>query len=350
MLYRTENLHGGDVYAREIELDYSANINPYGTPQSVIDAAARALTRIRNYPDPYCRALVRAIADYEQVPEPYVLCGSGAAELIYAYCSAARPRCAAELAPTFSEYALGLETVGCRTERYYLRKENGFALDEGFFDFLEKTAPEAVFLCNPNNPTGRLIPRELLARLLEYCRERGIRMLLDECFIDLSEQGESMVDVLGDFPGLLILKAFTKNYGMAGLRLGYCLSADDKLLARMSAATQPWNVSTPAQAAGVAAIGEREFVAKARRTVDTERTWLTERLRGCSFEVCPSSTNFILFRGPEDLHTALLEKKIAIRNCDNFHGLGPGWYRIAVRLREQNEKLMDAICETIGER
>ena len=159
-----------------------------------------------------------------------------------------------------------------------------------------------------------------------------------------------MVDVLGDFPGLLILKAFTKNYGMAGLRLGYCLSADDKLLARMSAATQPWNVSTPAQAAGVAAIGEREFVAKARRTVDTERTWLTERLRGCGFEVCPSSTNFILFRGPEDLHTALLEKKIAIRNCDNFHGLGPGWYRIAVRLREQNEKLMDAICETIGER
>ena len=349
MLYGTENLHGGDVYAREIELDYSANINPYGTPQSVIDAAAEALTQIRNYPDPYCRALIRAIADYEQVPETYVLCGSGAAELIYAYCSAARPRCAVELAPTFSEYALGLETVGCRTERYLLKRENGFVLDGGFFAFLEETAPEAVFLCNPNNPTGRLIPREMLVRILDYCRDRGIRVLLDECFIDLSDRGESMVEDLAGYPGLLILKAFTKNYGMAGLRLGYCLSADAALLGRMSAATQPWNVSTPAQAAGVAAIGERAFVEKARRTIDTERAWLTERLISCGFEVCPSSTNFILFRGPEKLHAALLERKIAIRNCDNFHGLGPGWYRIAVRLREQNEKLMDAICDTIRE-
>ena len=350
MLYRTENLHGGDIYTREIELDYSANINPYGTPQSVIDAAAHALTQIRNYPDPYCRALVRAIAEYEKVPESYVLCGSGAAELIYAYCGAVRPHCAVELAPTFSEYALGLETVNCRTERYLLRQENGFELDEGFFAFLEKTAPEALFLCNPNNPTGRLIPREMLLRLLQYCRDKGTRMMLDECFIDLSDQGESIVSMLGEFPGLLILKAFTKNYGMAGLRLGYCLSADDSLLRQMSAETQPWNVSSPAQAAGVAAIGERAFVEKARKTIDTERAWLTEQLRNCGFTVCPSSTNFILFRGPEDLHTRLLKKKIAIRNCDNFHGLGPGWYRIAVRLREQNEKLMDAIYETIGER
>ena len=158
MLYQTENQHGGDVYGGGITLDFSANTNPLGTPPGVLEAVCRALPQLHRYPDPYCRRLVQAIAGHEQVPASYILCGNGAADLIYAYCTALRPRTAVELAPTFAEYGAGLAQVGCRVERYFLHQAQNFDLDERFLSFLEEKKPEAVFLCNPNNPTGRLIP------------------------------------------------------------------------------------------------------------------------------------------------------------------------------------------------
>ena len=106
MLYQTTNPHGGDIYGEEVRLDFSANTNPFGTPQGVIDAVRAALTEMHRYPDPYCRKLTQAISEFEGVPKEYILCGSGAAEQIYAYCEAVHPKLAVELAPTFSEYTL----------------------------------------------------------------------------------------------------------------------------------------------------------------------------------------------------------------------------------------------------
>ncbi|MCF0120257.1 MAG: aminotransferase class I/II-fold pyridoxal phosphate-dependent enzyme, partial [Oscillospiraceae bacterium] len=139
-----------------------------------------------------------------------------------------------------------------------------------------------------------------------------------------------------------------KDYGMAGIRLGYCLSADSELLRSMSSAVQPWNVSVVAQAAGIAALREREFVDRARTTIFSEKPRLIKALTGLGFRVCPSSANYLLFYGREGMHTALREKRIAIRNCDNYHGLGPGWYRIAVKLPEENDKLIAAMAEVLN--
>ena len=151
--------------------------------------------------------------------------------------------------------------------------------------------------------------------------------------------------MLAQFPNLFILKAFTKSYGMAGIRLGYCMSSDSELLEKMSQSTQPWNVSSVAQAAGVAALQEHAFLEKTKELIVTERQWLKEKLEDCGFQVYPSSVNYLLFQAPPCLHTKLKAKKIAIRNCDNYFGLGPGWYRIAVRLHEENEILIRAIKE-----
>lgn len=343
MLYHTQNPHGGDVYSENIILDFSANTNPFGTPQRVLDAMHNALSEVHHYPDPYCRELVRAISMAEQVREEYILCGNGAAELIYAYCEAISPQCAVELAPTFSEYALGLERIGCQVERYVLQQENDFDLDEGFLRFLEERKPGAVFLCNPNNPTGRLIPRAVLERILDFCHQHNTRLFLDECFLDLSDDGISMKDFLKDHPELFILRAFTKSYGMAGVRLGYCLCSDSELLTKMSTTVQPWNVSVLAQVAGVAALQEAEFVTKAKALILTERNWLKQELERLGFWVCHSSANYLLFHGTPGLHTALKQHGIAIRNCDNYHGLSSGWYRIAVRMHEENEQLISAI-------
>lgn len=348
MLYQSNNPHGGDVYNRQILLDYSANTNPYGTPQGILDAMCGALSYVHQYPDPYCRKLVQAIADFEELPKEYILCGNGAAELIYAYCEAIKPRRAVEVAPTFSEYAFGLAQVDCQVERYMLHKDRHFQLDENFLGFLETHAPEAIFLCTPNNPTGQLIPSALLERILNFCKQRNIRLFLDECFLDLSDDGNSLKRCLANHPQLFILKAFTKSYGMAGVRLGYCLCADSNLLYRMAKAVQPWNVSLLAQAAGVAALGEGAFLEKTKALIRVERQWLKEQLEQLGFWVAPSSANYLLFWGDEGLHTALLKHGIAIRSCDNYPGLSAGWYRIAVRQHMDNEQLLQTMKLVLG--
>ena len=346
MLYKTQNPHGGDIYGGGVWLDFSANTNPFGTPPGVQDAIVRALPTLHRYPDPYCRALVSAIAAHEQVPESSILCGSGAAELIYGFARGAGIRTALVTAPTFSEYALGLKQVGCVPEEYLLREENDFRLEAGILPVLRAKKPDALFLCNPNNPTGQLAEPSLLQEILLCCRETGTRLFLDECFLDLTEKGVSMKAFLGDFPELFILKAFTKSYGLAGIRLGYCLCTDGALLTAISRSEQPWNVSSLAQAAGVAALRETEYLRRTVSVVKTERAWLTDRLRGLDFRVIPSRTNYLLFRAPETLSEGLKEKGILIRNCGNYSGLGPGWYRIAVRLHEENERLIQAMEET----
>lgn len=347
MLYQTKNPHGGDVYGEEILLDFSANTNPLGTPPGVLAAVEGSLAQLHRYPDPYCRRLVRAIAEFEQVPEHWILCGNGAAELIYAYCASVGAKRAVELAPTFAEYSLGLEQAGCAVSRYFLSQETAFALDGGFLEFLDREKPDVVFLCNPNNPTGRTAPKALLLEILRYCCERGIRLFVDECFADLSDRQESLKPELADNPHVFLLKAFTKSYGMAGLRLGYCLTSDGELLGEMAKAVQPWNVSTPAQAAGVAALGERAFLEKTRALIGVERAWLKENLEALGLWVCPSEANYLLFRGPEDLGQNLKRRKIAVRSCANYFGLGPGWYRTAVRRHEENEALVQALREEL---
>ena len=348
MLYQTENPHGGDIYGGDIRLDFSANTNPLGTPPGVLAAVSGCLQQLHRYPDPYCRELVAAIAAFEGVPPEWILCGSGAAELIYAYCASLGRVTAAELAPTFSEYALALRQGRSTLVRYFLKQEENFQPGRDFLDFSRRQRPQAVFLCSPNNPTGQVIDRGLLEEILAFCQEQGIRLFLDECFGDLSDSQQTMKDHLADSPNLLVLKAFTKSYGMAGLRLGYCLCSDKELLSRMAAWVQPWNVSTPAQAAGKAALAETGFLEQTRMLIAQERPWLCSQLESLGLWVCPSQANYLLFRGPENLGQQLRREGIALRSCANYPGLGPEWYRTAVRCRRENQQLVWAVAQALG--
>ena len=185
----------------------------------------------------------------------------------------------------------------------------------------------------------------MLEAAAEICARRGIRLFADECFLDLTDAGtaESTKRFLPSLPGLFILRAFTKTYAMAGLRLGYALCADGKLLGAMSRAAQPWNVSVPAQAAGVAALGESQYLERARQLIRTERRWLTEQLEALGAEPVPSEANFLLFRWSEGLGERLRDRGILLRRCGNFPGLDGRWYRIAVRTHEENRRLIEAL-------
>ena len=341
MLYRTQNPHGGDVYGAEVAFDFSSNVNPLGTPPNVLAAISHAAMRVRQYPDPYCRALTAAIAAHEAVPEDFILCGAGAAELIYAYCDTLRPKKAMELAPTFLEYSAAATHFGAEMVRVPLQAPE-FLPDDRLLDKLREEAPDVLFLCTPNNPTGQTISRTLLQSVLDVALAQGTRVLLDECFLDFTGE-KSAKDLLPSYENLLILKAFTKNFALAGARVGYCLTENRALLRKMSQSSQPWNVSLPAQAAGVAALQEWSWVLRARKIVREERTFLSQELPALGFSVCPSEANYLLLRAPVGLDTALLRRGIAIRSCENYPGLGPGWYRIAVRLHEENEALLETM-------
>lgn len=345
MLYKTKNPHGGDIYEGNIELDFSANTNPFGTPEGVKTAVSGSLDMLFAYPDPYCRRLASAIAEHERVPKEYVLCGAGAAELIYSFAFSERPKTAAELAPTFAEYSLPL--ADSVINRFYLKEHTGFRLMPDLLDSIEKTRPETVFLCNPNNPTGLAADPALIEAAAEKCRAAGSRLFLDECFMDLADEPHSFVPRLKEYPNVIILKAFTKSFGMAGLRLGYCLTADTGLLARMARAVQPWNVSTAAQEAGITALGETAFLEKTRELIRKERPRLAAGLLKLGLTAFDSNVNFLLIKGTPGLDEKLLEKGIKIRNCANFHGLADGFYRIAVKLPEENDRLLEAIKECV---
>ena len=201
---------------------------------------------------------------------------------------------------------------------------------------------KAIIICTPNNPTGKTIPRALLESVLQQCKKQHTHVLLDECFLDFTDE-KSARDLLPQFENLLILKAFTKNFALAGARVGYCLTENHALLREMSQSCQPWNVCLPAQAAGVAALQEWSWVSRARKIVREERTFLSQELLSLNISVCPSEANYLLLRAPLGLDAALLRRGIAIRSCENYPGLGPGWYRIAVRLHEENEALLETM-------
>ena len=348
MLYKSKNPHGGDIYEGIVRLDFSANTNPMGTPPGVKKAAAQSLEYADRYPDPYARELIRAIAGYHCLPEDYVLAGAGAAELIYSYCQAGKFRKALIVSPTFAEYELGLRAAG-DTEIIYetADEQDDFSFGSAITSAVLQNRPDVVFMCNPNNPTGKLADPALIRDIADISEKEGLKVFLDECFIDLAE-GESMTVSLDRYPNLTILRAFTKTYGMAGLRLGYVLSSDSALLGEMARNVQPWNISTPAQAAGVQALREDEFLKESICLIKDERDYLAKGLRSLGVKVLDSDVNFLLFRGPADLHEKMKAEGILIRDCSNYTGLEKGWYRIAVKLHEENEELLRTMKKVLG--
>ena len=348
-----ELTHGGDwagfqaVYGQP-PLDFSANISPLGMPEGVRAALCRAAGQADRYPDPLCREMRGALSEHEGVPAEWVLCGSGAADLIFRAVLALRPGRALVTAPTFAEYEAALETVGCAVEWYALRPEEDFRIRE---DLLERITPETdlVFLCEPNNPTGVTTPRPLLLRILERCRKTGTRLVVDECFGDFLDEPEAhtLKGALTDFPNLLILKAFTKLYGMAGVRLGYALCADTELLGRMRRAGQPWGVSSLAQAAGAAALKETDYVQQVRALIAAERPWLAEQLEQLGLQVVPGEANYLLFQSETPLMEPLGQRGILLRCCGNYEGLDATWYRAAVRTPGENRRLIAALEEVL---
>ena len=347
-------VHGGDWAGYRAEfgcdaLDFSANVSPLGLPAGVAAAITNALPTADRYPDPLCRELRAALAGAEGVPADWILCGNGAADLIFRLALAVRPRRALLPAPTFAEYEAALQTVGCAVQRVFLREENEFAVTE---EFIDAVTPETdiVFLCQPNNPTGQVTPPALVERLVRRCAECGAVLVVDECFLDFLPDRDAWTakQLLRDAPQLIILKAFTKLYAMAGVRLGYALCGDATLLEKMRGAGQPWAVSSLAQAAGLAALQETAYAGAVRALIAEQRPRMAAGLRALGLRVMDGQANYLLFRATPDFGEKLRRRGAVVRSCANYPGLDAAWYRTAVRTAEENTRLLQIMGEILA--
>ena len=347
-------VHGGDWAGYRAEfgydaLDFSANVSPLGLPAGVAAAITNALPTADRYPDPLCRELRAALAGAEGVPADWILCGNGAADLIFRLVLAVRPRRALLPAPTFAEYEAALQTVGCAVQRVFLREENEFAVTEEFIDAVT-TETDIVFLCQPNNPTGQVTPPALVERLVRRCAECGAVLVVDECFLDFLPDRDAWTakQLLRAAPQLIILKAFTKLYAMAGVRLGYALCGDATLLEKMRGAGQPWAVSSLAQAAGLAALQETAYADAVRALIAEQRPRMAAGLRALGLRVMDGQANYLLFRATPDFGEKLRRRGAVVRSCANYPGLDAAWYRTAVRTAEENTRLLPIMGEILA--
>ncbi len=330
--------HGGDLCAK---YDFSVNISPLGMSEKVREACLCALDRSDRYPDPHCTRLREALAEKEGVRAENVLAGNGAAELIYAYAAVHAGEGAAVLAPTFSEYGNAVAAYGGQV-RYLL----------GLHSVTESAlrGVRTLFVCAPNNPDGYLFTRTEIFKLREMCQRTGVELFVDGCFFDFTQSPGYTLSELLEGGGVYVLQAFTKSYALAGVRLGYLLGEAEKL-AEISKKMQPWNVSAVAQAAGIAAAKDSQYLIRLRETVAKEREFLKSGLCAAGYQPRSSSANFLLFEGEEDLSARLRECGVAIRVCEDFVGLtaenGKKFYRIGVRTHEENQEFLSALARIV---
>lgn len=356
--------HGGDVYRNPIEYDFSINVNPLGMPLASIQAAHEGIVLTGRYPDYRAEQLCRAIAKTKNIPAGRIIPGNGAAELLYAL-GQTIPGKALTIAPTFTGYAeavaagggemcyAGVEGADRRTDDMDVPAgvwSDSEAVINGMIEKLDDSI-RLVFLCNPNNPTGTLFTREQILRVLAKAEAMQAYVCVDECFLPFLEEeaSYSMLPYLAKHPRLLVLRAFTKIYCMAGLRLGYLACGDPELQSRIRAKIQPWNTSIPAQMAGIAALSDTEYLAKTRENLQAERAYLVPRLRELVTEVYDGYGNFLLFRDEPDLKERMLDVGVLIRVCDDFEGLDDTYFRIGIRSHSENQEFIRRLARVKGD-
>lgn len=340
-------IHGGDIYRNKVDIDFSVNINPLGMPEGVEEALHKAVGLCHEYPDILVSKLRKTVSNMLSVPMEYLLFGNGASEIFLGLMHAIKPGKTMIPVPSFYGYEYAAKAVESDIIYFPLKQEQDFLPNEDLLDALSEDI-DLLFLANPNNPTGKLMSRQYLEKLLRICKDRDIWVVLDECFIAFCGNEFSVLEDIENYDNLLLVRAFTKIYAIPGVRLGYLVCSNLSLLERISKHLPEWNLSTFAQEAGGACANQAAFLTETIDYIKRERQFLTdglERLNLCTFS---SGANFILIYSEKPLYEELLKRGILIRDCGNFRGLAKGYYRIAVKSRKENEKLLKVIGECVG--
>ncbi|MHB8880907.1 MAG: threonine-phosphate decarboxylase CobD [Thermodesulfovibrionales bacterium] len=356
--------HGGNIQAASRRtgipekriLDFSASINPLGMPEAARLAMTRQVSLLGHYPEPFADGLRDQIGRMLGLNSQSIICSNGSTELIYLIPRVLKPKQVLVTAPTFSEYEKACRVSSiAKVVHLELDRSNGFDIDADHFiahmkGLSKPTTPNAkqnsrlAFLCNPNNPTGRIVRKDAVMRIVAAAKKLKCHLVVDEAFIDFCPEESVACEVEGN-TYLIVLRSLTKFYALAGLRLGYGIFAPT-LADRFREQKEPWTVNRLATAAGSASIRDMAYQKRTLKTLHEEKSFMAEEFKKLGIWYLPSGANYYLLqiRNAPRIIAALRGKGILVRDCSNFSGLDKTYIRVAVRSRKENSRLIREVA------
>lgn len=349
--------HGGNIteiqdkfsFSKDEIIDFSANINFLGMPEVVKKTLKKEIENLIHYPQPQAENFKKELSGKLNLAKEKIIAGNGAAELIYLLVDYLKINKILLPVPSFSEYEKAALKIEAELEFFYLNKEDNFSLNVSELKkYLKRN--DLIILNNPHNPTGKLYKKNKLRKITKLAQKENTYVIVDEAFIDfLEDENEySLIKEVENFNNLFILRSLTKFFAIPGLRLGYGIGSS-KLITELEKRRDPWTVNSLAQVAGIEAINDKDYIKKSKVENRTERNFLFKSLKDISdLKVYEPSVNFILIKIKKELTAEKLRNKMArqgiiIRDCSNFRGLDNSYFRVAVKSREENIRLLQVL-------
>ena len=385
------DFHGGNIYKifrekniKEI-LDYSSNINPYGIPESLKKRITENLEIIERYPDPDYVELRQKLSNLNKVNLSDIILGNGATEIIFLFMKVINPKKILIVSPTFGEYERAVKATEISGDTVSLSSSNGdnknienkkieieyFELKENDdfklnIDNLKNELAkkyDLLIICNPNNPTGKFLKLAQTEEILKECNKYDTKLFIDEAFIEFLEDGmkESIINTEENKKNLFVTRAFTKFFAIPGLRLGYGMYFDKELEKKISEKKEPWSVNNFAEMAGLTVLDDAEYIEKTLKWIAEEKIYMYEKLNKISgMKVYETEVNFITGKIDEKLFSEglnvkilrekMLEQGILIRDASNFKFLDERFFRLAIKDRASNERVIEVMKEIFREK
>jgi len=347
-----DRTHGGNAPCGV--LDFSASLNPLGPPPQALAAYHDAAGLIARYPSPYPDDLAARLAQRHRVAPDNIVAGNGSTQLIHLLARTLRPQRPFVAIPTFSEIANAMIVAGVAPYAMLTSRERGFAIETAQVARALEQGADAIFIGRPNSPTGAMLGLDDAVEVAAVCSSRGCWCVFDEAFIDFAGEEHSAIRLAIESPRVIVLRSLTKVFAIAGLRLGYLVASRD-VARRLREACEPWSVNVVAERVAEACLEVAEdFVARSRALITAARVHLSSALASVEgVHVFASSANFLMLEMAENGRAGgfarhMLSCGIAVRDLRDLPGCTPGMYRVAVRLREENERLIAAVrayCE-----
>lgn len=365
------DFHGGNIYKifreKNIDkiLDYSSNINPYGLPENLKKEIFEKLFVLERYPDPDYIELREKIAEKNNLNIENIIVGNGATEIIFLFMKILSPKKVLIVSPTFGEYeraikASTLANDSLEINYFELKETENFVLNVKNLETELENNYDLLILCNPNNPTGQFLKLKKLEEILKICEQKNTKLFIDEAFVEFVEdwENESIINSKENKENLFVIRAFTKFFAIPGLRLGYGICFNNNLLKKMLEKKEPWSVNNIADLAGKTVLDDENYIQKTKEWIKDQKKYMYENLNKIEgLRAYKTEVNFILLKiednllkkglDVKNLRKKMLEKGILIRDASNFIYLDKHYFRLAIKDKLNNEKVIETLTSIL---
>lgn len=346
--------HGANLYdlsskygfSKDEFMDFSSNINPFGTSNKAKNYIVSNINMVSMYPDPEYIDLKNSISQYCGCLSKNIVLGSGATELISSFIKTINPKKAILLSPAYSEYENELNKINCEIMKYLSKEENNFIINEKeLVNSINSGNYDLTIICNPNNPTGFAFSKNQIEYIL---KNTNSYVMIDETYVEFTDTNTySSTKLVDKYNKLFVIRGTSKFFSTPGIRLGYGLIGDKNIKEQINKNLDLWNINIIASSMGEIMFLDNEFISNTINAMLKERNYLNDSLKSIKdLTVYPSQGNFILCKinsqklTAKELREKLLPQKIIIRDCNSFDGLSEYYFRVCILKPEENKLLI----------